>query len=94
MVVPKELKAWVRFNLLEAVSGGPKTATYGFAATCKAVIPAAKIIKAPRKSGNEAVLAAGMKSSAPTPMVKRPVTMVFLYPMASTSFAEGMEKIK
>jgi exodeoxyribonuclease VII small subunit len=69
MVVPSELNACVRFKRLDAVSGGPRTATYGFAATCSAVMPAASTISAPRKSGNDGTLAAGMKRSAPTPIV-------------------------
>ena len=78
MVVPSELNACVRFKRLDAVSGGPRTATYGFAATCNAVMPAASTISAPRKSGNDGTLAAGMKRSAPRPMVIRPTTMVRL----------------
>src|ERR1700683_5435166 len=31
--VPNELNAWVRFKRLDAVFAGPRTATYGFAAT-------------------------------------------------------------
>ena len=31
-IVAIEFRAWVRFNLLEAVSWGPKAVTYGFAA--------------------------------------------------------------
>jgi Bacterial sugar transferase len=34
------LGACVRFNRLDALRGGPKAATYGFADTCSAVIPA------------------------------------------------------
>ena len=41
MVVPKELNACVMFKRLDAVSGLPKIATYGLAATCKMVIPEA-----------------------------------------------------
>jgi hypothetical protein len=36
---------------LDAVSGFPRTETYGLAATCKQVIPAARTISAPRNSG-------------------------------------------
>ena len=32
-VVPKELNAWAKLSRLEAVSDGPRTATYGLAAT-------------------------------------------------------------
>ncbi len=76
MTVPSELKAWVRFRRLDAVFDGPSTETYGLAATCSAVIPAASTMSAERKSGNEGTLAAGMKSNAPTHMVKSPATMV------------------
>ncbi len=57
IAVPRELKACDKFNLLEALSSVPKTATYGFAATCNNVIPPARIkyatIKIP-KTLNEA----------------------------------------
>ncbi len=43
MVVPKELNACDKFNLLDAPSSLPKSATKGFAATCKIVIPPAKV---------------------------------------------------
>src|SRR5258705_13564074 len=36
MAVPRELKACARFSRLEAVFGGPRTGTYGFAATWSA----------------------------------------------------------
>src|SRR6476620_10855070 len=78
MVVPKELKACARFSLLEAVSGGPNTETYTFAATCNAVIPAANTINAPRNSGYDGALAAGMNRNAPIPIVTSPPTIVFL----------------
>src|SRR4051794_12273828 len=57
--VPSELNACVRFNRLEAVCGFPKTATYGFAATCRIVIPVASTINAVRKNGKDGTLAAG-----------------------------------
>ncbi len=78
IVVPSELKACARFRRLDAVSGGPSTATYGLAATCKAVIPAARTINAPRNSGYDGALAAGMNNRAPKPMVHKPATIVFL----------------
>src|SRR5580704_12070730 len=93
-VVPRELKACVKFRRLDAVLSGPKTATYGFADTCKMVIPAASIINAVRNSGNEGALAAGTKSSAHSPIVNRPPTIAFLYPNHSINFPEGNEKIK
>jgi len=43
IVVPNELKACERFKRLEAPVSEPKTATYGLAATCKTVIPAASV---------------------------------------------------
>ena len=76
--VPSELNAWVRFSRLDAVRAGPSTVTYGFAATCSAVIPAASTISAPRNSGYEGTLAAGINNSDPTPMVSSPATIVFL----------------
>ena len=78
MVVPSELKACVKFNRLDAVSGGPKTETYALAATCSAVIPAASTISAPKNNGNDGALAAGINRNAPTPMVTSPVTIVLL----------------
>src|SRR5216683_190291 len=77
-VVPSELNACVKFNLLDAVSGGPSTDTYAFAATCNAVIPAASTINAPKNNANEGTLAAGINKNAPTPIVTKPPTMVFL----------------
>src|SRR5579862_5933119 len=94
IVVPNELNACVRFNRLDAVSGGPSTDTYAFAATCNAVIPAASTISAPRNSANDGALAAGINSSAPPPIVTSPATIVFLYPIVSISLADGIEKIK
>ena len=76
--VPNELNACVRFSRLDAVRAGPSTVTYGFAATCSAVIPAASTISAPRNSGYEGTFAAGTNSKEPTPIVSRPATMVFL----------------
>src|SRR5258705_6235841 len=78
IVVPNELKACVKFNLLDAVSGGPSTETYAFAATCNAAIPAASTINAPKNNANESTLAAGININAPTAIVTRPATMVFL----------------
>src|SRR4051812_897897 len=73
--VPRELNACVRFKRLEAVRGGPSTATYGFADVCRTVMPAARMINAVRNSGYEGALAAGMNKAAPAAMVHRPMTM-------------------
>ena len=78
MVVPSELNACVKFSLLDAVSGGPNTDTYAFAATCNAVIPAANTINAPKNNANDGALAAGMNRNAPRPMVTNPATIVLL----------------
>ncbi|PQV51533.1 hypothetical protein CLV33_101457 [Jejuia pallidilutea] len=43
MAVPNELNACERFKRLEALSYDPNTATKGLAATCKTVMPAAKM---------------------------------------------------
>jgi hypothetical protein len=51
IVVPTELNAWVRVSRLDAVSGEPRTATYGFAATWSSVKPDASTKSAPRNSG-------------------------------------------
>src|SRR5215472_16156181 len=77
IVVPSELNACVRSNRLEAVSGFPSTTTYGLAATCKPVMPAASTINAPKNRGNEADEAAGTNKNAPTAIQSNPVTMVF-----------------
>ena len=77
IVVPSELKACVRSNRLEAVAGLPRTTTYGFAATCRPVMPAARTMSAPRNSGNDAKDAAGRNKNAPTAMLSKPATMVF-----------------
>src|SRR5579859_7895582 len=74
-VVPKELKAWVKFKRLEAVRGGPRIATYGLAEVCKMVMPAASTIRAVRNSGNDGIDAAGTNMRAPVAMVSRPATM-------------------
>src|SRR5260221_11613176 len=74
-VVPSELKACVRFKRLEAVRGGPRIATYGFAEVCSMVIPAASTISAVRNSGNEGMEAAGTNMRAPVAMVRRPATI-------------------
>ena len=94
MVVPSELKACVRFRRLEAVRAGPSTVTYGLAATCSAVTPAARTISAARNSSNEGALAAGTKSSAPTAMISSPTTMVLLYPIFSMTKPAGMANTK
>src|SRR5712672_1286520 len=74
-VVPSELKACVRFKRLEAVRGGPRIATYGFAEVCSMVIPAASTISAVRNRGNEGMDAAGTNMIAPVAMVRRPATI-------------------
>src|SRR6476469_9218856 len=94
MVVPRELKACVRFNRLEAVRGGPRIATYGLAEVCSTVMPAASTISALRKTGNEGMEAAGTNRSAPVAMVKSPATMARLYPIHSTILPDGMENRK
>ncbi len=45
----KPLKDCAKFNLLVAVSGGPKMVIYGFAAVSKNVNPQAITNKAPKK---------------------------------------------
>src|ERR1017187_4610609 len=94
MVVPSALNACARFSRLEAVSSGPRTVTYGLAETCRAVIPAATIISAVKTNGNETAVAAPMNKKAPTAIVHKPITIVFLYPNHSTSVPAGMEKMK
>src|SRR6185312_9466855 len=74
-VVPRELKPCVRLRRLDAVRGGPRTATYGLAEVCRMVIPAARTMRAVRNKENEGAMAAGTKSSAPQPIVTRPATM-------------------
>src|SRR5450432_232530 len=74
-VVPRELKACVRLSRLDAVSAGPRMATYGLADVCKTVMPAARTINAVRNNGNEGIVAAGTNRRAPIAMVKRPTTM-------------------
>src|SRR6267142_3990144 len=93
-VVPSELKAWVRFNRLDAVRGGPRMATYGLAEVCKTVIPAARTMSALRNNGNDGIDAAGTNRKAPVAMVSSPVTMERLYPIHSTIFPDGMENTK
>src|ERR1700727_305877 len=77
-VVPRELKACVKFKRLEAVRGGPRIATYGLAEVCKTVMPAASTIRALRNNWNDGIDAAGTNKNAPVAMVKRPVTMARL----------------
>ena len=59
MVVPNELKAWARLRRLDAPSSGPSTEMYGFAATCRMVMPDATTNKASRKRAKRRVDAAG-----------------------------------
>src|SRR5438445_8660245 len=59
------------------LAGLPRTTTYGFAATCRPVMPAARTMSAPRNSGNDAKDAAGRNKNAPTAMLSKPATMVF-----------------
>src|SRR5258705_4429918 len=94
VVVQRELKACVRFKRLEAVGGLPSTATYGFAATWRIVMPVARMINAARKNGNEGILAAGKKARQATTIVSSPATMALLYPIQSIIFAARMETTK
>src|SRR3979411_688014 len=73
--VPRELNACVRFRRLDAVSGLPSTVTYGFAATCRHVIPAARTISANRNNGYDGTLAAGTNRNDPNPMASSPTTI-------------------
>src|ERR1039458_4718436 len=94
MVVPSALNACAKFSRLDAVSSGPRTVTYGLAETCRAVIPAATIISAVKNNGNETAAAASMNKKVPTAIVHKPNTIVFLYPIHSTSAPAGIEKMK
>src|SRR5271170_5329337 len=51
IVVPSELKAWVRSSRLDAVSCLPKRSTYGLADTCRPVMPVARTSNAARNNG-------------------------------------------
>src|SRR5467141_2246825 len=79
IVVPRELKACVRFKRLEAVCGFPSTATYGLAATWRIVMPVARMINAARKNGNQLILAAGKKTKQATTIVSSPATLAPFY---------------
>ena len=57
--VPKELKAWAKFNLADADSSGPSTLMYGLAATCRMVMPPATTKRASKNKGYIRVAAAG-----------------------------------
>src|SRR3954468_19802811 len=92
--VPNELNAWVKFNLLDAVSGLPSTETYGFAATCNTVIPAARTMSAVKKNGKEGIFAAGYTSRHAAIMVLNPTMMARLYPIQSMILAAGREMMK
>src|SRR5690242_1868367 len=94
MVVPSELNAWVRFRRLDAVSGLPKRPTYGFAATCRPVIPAARMTSAVRNNAYDATDAAGKNRNAPPAIVINPTTIVLWYPTLFTKIAHGMENRK
>ena len=78
---PTELKDWERFSLRSALSGGPRTVTYGFAATSRKLWPHAKTNSANRKNPNHSSIAAGMKSSAPLEQIRSPVRIPRLYPI-------------
>jgi hypothetical protein len=86
--------ACVRFSLLEAVSGGPSTATNGFAATCRIVIPLARIKSAARKNPYEIIILAGKNNNAPSPVMLNPITIPFLYPILEMIIPAGIEEIK
>ncbi len=58
-VVPSELNACVSVSRDEAVSGLPRTATKGLAATCSSVMPDASTKSAPRNIAYERAPAAG-----------------------------------
>ena len=59
IVVPSEFSACVIVSRLDAVSGLPRIATNGFAATCSSVMPDARMNSASRNSGYERAPAAG-----------------------------------
>src|ERR1700720_2938985 len=94
MVVPSELNACARFSRLDAVFSGPIIETYGLADTCSPVMPAAITISAVRNSGKDTAVAAAINKKAPTAIVHKPATIVFLYPTQSTNFPAGIEKTK
>src|ERR1700745_190958 len=89
--VPSELNACVRLSRLDAVSGFPKTVTYGLAATCRQVIPAANTIRAPRNNGYDGTLAAGTNKNAPKPITNKPPTIERWDPIQSVTLAGGIE---
>src|SRR5664279_3245143 len=78
IAVPSELNAWVSVRREDAVLEGPRSATYGLAATCNTVIPPARMMSAARNSGNDGTMAAGTNSNAPTAMVSSPATIMGL----------------
>src|SRR5579862_286010 len=73
-----ELKACAKFTRKAALDSGPRIAAYGFAEVCKAHTPVANRKIAPSVRGKLTELAAGMKASAPSTMMNREITMVFL----------------
>src|ERR1051325_498651 len=94
MVVPRELMAWVSVKRLDAVSGGPSTATNGLAATCSNVMPAASTNNASKNSGYAGALAAGKNSRQPRPAVHSPMMMPVLYPTRLTMAPDGSDTTK
>jgi len=91
IVVPRELKACVDFNGWRRLWPS-YTATYGFAATWRMVMPVARMINAAR-NGNEGILAAGKKAGMQQPC-QQPRHDGSLISIQSMIFDAGMEKTK
>jgi len=73
IVVPSELKAWVSVSRLDAVAASPSTVTYGLAATCKIVMPAASTKKASKNTAYP-LFDAGKNSAQPAAAIVKPTT--------------------
>ena len=78
MLPPSELSACASVKRTGALLSGPRMATYGLAAVCKAVTPAPTTKTAARKSGKLTSLAAGTNIRQPTTWMKSETTIVRL----------------
>src|SRR5579859_74407 len=73
--LPTALKDWAKLMRRSAVSGGPRTVTYGLAQTSRKDWPDDMTKRASRKNAYCREVAAGRKSSVPAEQIKRPRRM-------------------
>jgi hypothetical protein len=94
IVVPNELNACDKFNLLGAVRSGPRMVTYGLQAICNIANPIPTTNSAARNSGYDVAWAAGKKSALPTAAINKPIITPFLYPIRLIGSPDTIEITK